>query len=266
MKRRDLLLAASGVAGAASLSAAVKGERKHEQGKTYYELRKYQLLNRSKQKGFHDFFRGVAIPALNRAGIEPVGVFNVMYGPNQPMLAIYVLLPHKSLESFASATSRLAQDSAYQQAGSGFLDASYDGPAYVRMESSLMVAFDEMPGIELPPPAGGKEPRIFELRTYESHNAKAGRKKIEMFNSGGEIALFRQTGLNPVFFGETLVGPQMPNLTYMLCFRDMVQRDSAWKVFVDSPGWKDLSVRPEYKDTVSNITDIILRPMEYSQI
>ena len=266
MKRRDLLLAASGFTGAATLSANATGNQKREQPKQYYELRKYNLLNRSKQQGFHDFFRNAALPALNRAGIEPVGVFNTMYGPNYPMLVYYVLLPHKSLESFASSTAHLLADTAYLEAGAAFLDAPYGEPSYVRIESSLMVAFDEMPAIELPPPTGKTGPRIFELRTYESHTLKASKKKIEMFNAGGEIELFRKTGLNPVFFGETLAGSQMPNLTYMLCFKDMAERDAAWKVFVESQGWQELLVKEEYKDTVSNITDIILRPTEYSQI
>ena len=87
-----------------------------------------------------------------------------------------------------------------------------------------------------------------------------------MFNEGGEIALFRKTGLTPVFFGETVVGRNLPNLTYMLAFDDMADRDKRWKVFVADPGWKTLSADPAYKDTVSNITDIILRPTAYSQI
>ena len=87
-----------------------------------------------------------------------------------------------------------------------------------------------------------------------------------MFNDGGEIAIFRKTGLNPVFFGETIVGPMMPNLTYMLCFDDLTDRDKRWGVFGSSPEWKKLRSDPQYKDTVSNITDIILRPMGYSQI
>ena len=39
-----------------------------------------------------------------------------------------------------------------------------------------------------------------------------------MFNSA-EIAIFRRTGLRPVFFGETMVGAGMPSLTYMLTLR-----------------------------------------------
>jgi hypothetical protein len=87
-----------------------------------------------------------------------------------------------------------------------------------------------------------------------------------MFNEGGEIAVFNKTGLAPVFFGETIVGPQMPNLTYMLVFDNLTDRDAKWKVFGGSPEWKKLSGDPQYKGTVSNITDFILKPTGYSQI
>ena len=58
----------------------------------------------------------------------------------------------------------------------------------------------------------------------------------------------------------------MPNLTYMLCFDDLTDRDKRWSAFGGSDEWKKLREEPQYKDTVSNITDIILRPMGYSQI
>ena len=126
-----------------------------------------------------------------------------------------------------------------------------------------MVAFEDMPGLEIPV---SNEGRIFELRIYESHSDIAGRKKIDMFNEGGEIAIFRKTGLSPVFFGETLFGPSMPNLTYMLGFTSMAERDAAWQRFIDDPEWHALRDQLIYKDTVSNITDFILRPTSFSQI
>ena len=129
-------------------------------------------------------------------------------------------------------------------------------------ESSLMAAFKGLPKLVVPE----KKKRLFELRIYQSHNIKASKKKIEMFNEGGEIEVFKKTGLNPVFFGETIVGPRQPNLHYMLTFADMADRDKNWSVFIASPEWKALSSNPEYRDTVSNITDIILQPTGYSQI
>ena len=256
MKRREFLAAASitPIAGVSSLAAADSGDGKQQ----YLEFRQYQLNIGSKKNWVGDFLQNVGIPAMNRIGIGPVGVFNAMYGPNSPTL--YVLMVHKSLDTVVNSASMLMADDQYRK--TYFVDPPLSEPAYVRMESSLMVAFKGLPQLRVPE----NKPRIFELRTYESHSIKAAKKKIEMFNEGGEIKVFLKTGLQPVFFGETLIGPKMPNLTYMLVFDDMVDRDAKWKVFGSDPEWKKLSSNPEYKDTVSNITDIILRPASYSQI
>ena len=87
-----------------------------------------------------------------------------------------------------------------------------------------------------------------------------------MFNAGGEIQVFRDTGLTPVFFGETVFGQLMPNLSYMLAFKDMETRNKNWDIFRVSDGWVAIKDLEEYKDTVSNITDIIMRPAKCSQI
>ncbi len=264
MKRREFLTGAIGtaaslpiIASMSSSAAAAKGEDGRQE---YFELRKYRLHVGTKKNLLGDFLRKVGIPAMNRIGIGPVGIFNAMYGPNSPTL--YVLLVHKSLDTVMSSASLLMADKEYRKAGADFINTPLSEPTYVRMESSLMVAFKDMPKLEVPE----KGRRIFELRTYESHSIKAARKKIEMFNEGGEIAIFKKTGLQPVFFGETLIGPQMPNLTYMLAFKNMADRDKKWGIFSGDPGWKKLRADTAYKDTVSNITDIILRPVPYSQI
>jgi hypothetical protein len=259
MNRREFLTAGSiaGMTGLSSLSAtAMGGESKQE----YLELRKYRLNVGPKKNLLGNFLRKVGIPAMNRIGIGPVGVFSAMYGPSDPTL--YVLLVHKSLDTVMNSAELLMKDNEYRNAGADFVNAPLSDPTFVRMESSLMLAFKDMPKLEVPE----KKKRIFELRTYESHSIKAAKKKIDMFNEGGEIAIFKKTGLTPVFFGETLIGPLMPNLTYMLVFEDMAERDAKWKVFGGDPDWKKLRSNPIYKDTVSNITDIILRPAGYSQI
>ena len=268
MKRREFLkssLTAASVAGLASAletSAAGQGTGTTRE---FYELRLYHLRRGPKQKLFDDFYREASIPAMNRAGIGPVGVFNVAYGPDSPTM--YVLIPHKSIESFGTALDRVRSDVDYQKAGAGFINASPADPSYVRVESSLMVAFEGMSVLEVPASAKENQPRIFELRTYESHSKKANKKKVEMFNTG-EIAIFRRTGLQPVFFGETLIGTKMPSLTYMLVFENMAAREKNWGAFASDPEWKKLSATPGYTDAeiVSNISNIFLRPTAYSQI
>lgn len=265
MNRRDFL-ATSGLAGAASLSpfTAAEAASGSQEAPEYYELRQYHLLYGSKQARVHDFLREVAIPTLNRMGIGPVGAFQLIYGQNQPTL--YLLLPYPSLEVFAAARRRLLEDEAFREAGADFLEVPLDDPTYTRMQSSLMRAFTGMPRLEVPTRQEEDRPRLFELRIYESHSEVAAVKKIHMFNEGGEIAIFRKTGLTPVFFGETLVGPKLPNLTYMLTFEDLEARDQAWDRFRADPDWERLSGDPYYAGTVSNISSLILRPTAYSQI
>src|SRR5207249_11023751 len=90
---------------------------------------------------------------------------------------------------------------------------------------------------------------------------------IKMFNEGA-IAICRRTGLRPVFFWGTLIGSRLPNLTYMLTFDSIEQRDRDWSAFVADPEWKKLSATPGYTDaeTVSNISNVLLSPAPYSQI
>src|SRR5438105_5461575 len=267
MKRREFLkssLAAASVAGPSSILNAAE-EQSGRTAREFYELRLYHLRRGAKQKLFDDFYREAALPAMNRAGIGPVGVFNVAYGPDNPTM--YVLIPHKTIESFGTALDRVRSDADYQKAGTGFINAPATDPSYVRVESSLMVAFVGMPELEVPAAAKANQPRIFELRTYESHSKKANKKKIEMFNNG-EIVIFRRTGLQPVFFGETLIGPKMQNLTYMLVFANIAARDQSWGAFASDPEWKKLSTTPGYTDVeiVTNISNVFLRPTAYSQI
>lgn len=254
MRRREFL--AGTAAGLAGINAAAAGGEQDQQ--EYYEFRCYQTFPGPKRNLVGDFLRDTGIAAMNRIGIGPVGVFNVTYGQNEPSL--YVLAVHKSLESVANASARLLEDEEYRK--SDFANAALSDPMYMSYQSTLMKAFKGLPKLEVPE----KKRRLFELRIYQSHNIKASKKKIEMFNEGGEIVIFKKTGLNPVFFGETIVGPKQPNLHYMLAHEDMADRDRRWGVFGSSPEWKELRENPEYRDTVSNITDIILQPTPYSQI
>jgi hypothetical protein len=267
MKRRDFLkssLAATSLASFGALAGAAAAQE-NQPPREFYELRLYHLRRGAKQKLFEDYCREAALPAMKRLGVGPIGVFNVMTGPDSP--TVYVLVPYQSIEQFVSVAQRLGADPEYQKAGAGFITAPATDPAYVRMESSLMAAFEGMPRLEAPAAAPEKGSRIFELRIYESHSKKANKKKIEMFNVG-EIAIFRRAGLTPVFFGETLVGAKLPNLTYMLTYESMAARDAAWGRFGADPEWKKLSSTPGYTDPeiVSNISNLLLRPASFSQI
>lgn len=259
MERREFLAGAC-LAGAAGLRLVSTAQAQKAGGRDYYELRLYHIDTEAQKRLLDGFMRNAAIAAYNRIGVSPVGAFY----PMEDLSPIYVLLRYKSLESFAGATHRLLGDKEFLRKGAAFLDAPVSSPAYRRIESSLMIAFEQMSRLDRPTSEAG---RVFQLRMYESASVRAGQKKIEMFNTA-EMKIFRRAGLHPVFFGENLSGSRMPNLTYMLAFRDMDESKRSWRRFAGDEQWKKLRAIPEYADAkiVSHITNIYLRPAEYSQI
>jgi hypothetical protein len=189
----------------------------------------------------------------------------VTFGPETP--SIYVLMPSLSPETLATVETRLAQDAEYMKAGTAFLNAPAKEPAFDRIESSLLQAFEKWPKIVLPAATAARAPRIFELRIYEGATDQDHKRKVEMMQAG-EAEIFAKAGLEQVFYSDTLIGTRLPNLTYMLAFNDLADRDKKWAAFRASDEWKSLSTQPRYafETIVSNITNLILTPTAYSQI
>lgn len=258
---------------AGSLAAAAFGTRPaadalaqdqaHAHAQEFYELRHYAIENGKKQAIVSGYLENALLPALGRMGIDRVGVFASLDEPDDHSL--WVLIPYKRLEQFGSLNATLADDGAYQKAAQELFSQPVKDPAYQRINSRFMKAFAGMPVIEMPEQTADKQPRIFELRTYESHNEDTAARKVEMFNKG-EIDVMRDVKMAPVFYGEMLIGDDVPNLTYMLSASDMDAHKKHWDAFRVHPEWIRMKAIPRYKGTVSKITNWFLEPTEYSQI
>lgn len=255
MKRRNFIASSLLATPALTAFEATKPEAQ----KAVYEWRTYEPKYGSPQSNIENYLKDALMPALNRQGVKAVGAFREM-GKSDPA-KLHVLIPYPSWEAYTTAASRLASDQAFAQASQAYVSLTPDKAPFGRYATALMSAFDGLPQLVVP----AKEPRIFELRTYEGYSEDAVRRKIKMFNVD-EITIFNRTKLNAVFFGEVLAGEHMPCLTYMLTFKDMAERDANWKQFSADPDWKRISQAPEYANTVSNIIRIFLEPTSYSQI
>jgi hypothetical protein len=271
MSRRDFVAASLGASLSPAMSQAAAREGAEGAGRPksaphLLELRRYRFRFGPMEARFAEYAKNVLVPALNRAGVKPVGAFSVVVGPETPV--VYLLLPHPSPDSVPALAGRLGADPEYQRGAAAFRSLPANDPPYVRRESSLMVAFDSVPAVEVPTGAVAGASRIFELRIYESHNESANLKKIEMFEKAGEIELFRRVGLTPVFFARNVVGPALPCLTYMLAFADAAAREKNWAIFREDPAWVKLRSTPGFTnpEILSNITNVLLRPTDYSQI
>jgi hypothetical protein len=249
-------------AAAGEASAQTPAAPAHE----FYVWRQYILRNGAAPRRLADHLQNAAIPALNRLGLSPIGVFEVVAGVAGPTL--FVLTPVPTLDTLATIEPRLIEDQEFLKAGAPFRDAPASDPPYIRMETSLLSAFPKFPKLAVPAATAAKGPRLFELRTYENPSEKAQAAKIRMFSDMGEIEIFKRVGLTPVFFSRTVAGPRMPSITYMLVHENMAGREKSWDGFRNDPEWKKVSATPGYSDAdiVSNITTVYLRPAAYSQI
>ena len=264
MQRRSFLTSALAGTAASALGTASAAPA-DPPARQFYELRRYHLISGPQQKLASSYVADALIPALNRLGMNPIGAFDLYLGPETP--ALYLLIPSNSLETLVTAEFRLAEDEEYLRAARAFLEAPAKEPPYERIESSLLAAFTGYPKLTIPPVTAQHGSRVFQLRTYESPSNHDHRVKVEMFNSG-EYGVFDRAGFWSVFYGDTLIGPRLPNLTYMLCFPDLAEMNAKWKVFGADAEWKKLSTSAKfsYESIVSNISNLILNPTSYSQI
>jgi hypothetical protein len=263
MNRRTFVASSLATVAAAAVEPAL-GQRR-QAGREYYELRVMTFQSAEARDRYGKFMTEAFLPAAKRIGLGPIGAFTVDGKPED--LQLYQLSASSSIDALIGVFHRLSSDSEFQTAGKSFLDLPATDPPYSRLEISLMVAFAGHPRITLPKETAGSQPRVFELRTYESHSKKANLKKIEMFDQG-ETGIFERAGFQPVFFAETLAGPQVPNLTYMVTYPAANDRDRFWKAFLADPEKARLFAIPEYNDKliVTKIRSVMLKPTSWSQI
>ena len=259
MNRRNFIQQST-LAAASTSALPFASSKATQPAREYYEFRTYELRNGGKRSVVDAYWKTAMIPALNALGVRRVGVFIEM-GQSEPP-KFYVLLPYTSLDQWAQARQQLDQQPSYQNNSKAYFEKSTpDSPNFLRYQSSLMIAFEGLPQMKVPE----QKERLFELRTYESHDEDAAQRKVDMFNRE-EFSIFDATGLHTVFFGETLIGDQLPQLTYMLVFDDMAERDRNWAAFLNHPEWHRASQLPEYANTVSRIDRTFLVPTSYSQV
>lgn len=260
MQRRSFL---SGAAGAPLLTTMQA--QTQSKAPAILELRYFKLRNTvdNQRAKLGDFLGQTVVPAARRAGAGPAGLFASSIAPEAPFQLL--LLQHASLSAFEQCWEKLNADQDIRSAAGALLGAV--ALPFQRMEVQLLRGFPGFPAIEVPPGDAQRPARIFELRTYESNHPASLQKKIGMFENG-EIEIFRKHNLLPVFFGEMIAGPRMPNLTYMVAFDNLAAREANWRSFASSPEWRKLAATPGLSDgeVVSNISNMILSPMAGSMI
>lgn len=261
MNRRDWLKGGAAMAAAAGMANGTPAMAQGSKPRSYFLTRIYKMQSGPNGKLLSTYLSDALLPALQRLGLGPVGVFNLSYGDATPQ--VYVLISSSDLEKLAHLDHLLAKDAAFVTAAAPFWAAPATTPPFISVSSRLSIAFEGFPQLVVP----AKEPRILQLRTYISPTFAAHERKVEMFHQG-EFRIFEESGTHGVFYADNLIGADLPSLSYMLVHKDMTAMEESWKKFFSHPDWKKLSANPRYAadPIVNHVDNLILTPTAYSQI
>jgi hypothetical protein len=235
--------------------------------KDIYELLVYKLKTADQITATDNYLNDVYIPAMHRLGIKQIGVFKPVANDTAEIKKVIVLVQYISLDVWQRTKSNIMYDEVYTTAAKPFLDADTAHLPFTRVESTIMEAFPDQPKL-IPTTLKSNPDAIFELRSYESPTEELHRVKVNMFNTGGEVKLFKRLDFQAVFYSDVLSGSRMPNLIYMVAFTNAAAREEHWKAFGSSPEWKKISEDPNYRNNISvnHIDSWILKRTPYSDL
>jgi hypothetical protein len=235
-----------------------------QQKQEFYGIKVYHFNTKEQEDILDRYYEKAFIPAAHKAGIKNVGAFKPLTNDTAADKRLYIMLPFVSPEQMIKLPVLLEKDAAYKTAGSDYINAPYTAPPYTRFETILLKAFTTAPVMQLPQLTSPKAEHIYELRSYEGYTEKTYLNKVDMFNKGGEVPLFKRLNFNATFYAEVIAGSRMPNLMYMTSFENMKDRDEHWDTFRNDTEWKTLSALPEYQKNVSKADIILMKAAPYS--
>ena len=223
----------------------------------FYLMQTYYLKHGTQLARIHEYLGKTLIPWMNKSYAGPKIALEALVATHTPQ-AVFIS-GHASVEEALSLKDATASK--------GFADweAGPEAP-YEHYTAALLQATEYSPEVVVPadPP---KKPRIFELRQYHSPTWKQLALLHERF-AGPEIKIFHRSGVHPILYTQTLLGPNMPNLTYLIPFDDLGAREKAWDAFGADPEW--VKVRRESIERGGQIASVnqisLFRASPYSPV
>ena len=244
-----------GALGGLGLGAAASDKRT-----AFYFFQHFNLKSGNQLPRLHEFISQSALPALNRVHSGPKIFLEATIAPQIPHLtAIYGF---SSLEELWGVHGKMIQDEDHRKG----LVALESGPdaSMESMDTTVVEAADYSPEIK-PEPA--EVSRIFELRVYHSPTWRQLFALHDRFRDP-ETKIFHRSGIHPILYGSTLIGPNNPNLIYLIPFADMAGREKAWAAFGADPDWQKVRKESVEKsgEIVSNIQISFYKSTAYSPV
>jgi hypothetical protein len=256
LNRRAMMTALPAMVPAAA-AMQTEGARKTN----FYVLEQYFLENGSQPERIHNFFSKALIPTMRRFHKGPAIFAEALTAPHMPQ--VLAVFGASSVQEIFDLSNKLFADKDFSKA---YDDWEAGEQPFLSASASLLQATDYSPEITVPERAPESR-RILELRTYHSPTWRQLKALNERF-SGPEIKIFHRVGVHPLFYSTTVFGTMRPNLTYLIPFASLAEREKAWNAFGADPEW--IKVRRESIERGGQISSqmqiSLYRAMAYSPI
>jgi hypothetical protein len=228
MDRRSFVQSMAGVGMLAQIGVPARAQESSR--KTRFYRLDYFSFHQGDQATRVNEFLTATVPVMAKL-IRPVGVFTAVL--SQHTQTTVVLTGYSSIEEMETASRGVADDPTYRKAHEEF-ERSPEG-SYDTLSRVLLQTTDFSPEVVLPAEKP-KSPRYFEMRYYHSPTSRQLGLVHDRF-SKSTIPIFRRFGINPLLFADTIIGPDMPSLFYMIPFATLADREKAWDGFNADPEW-----------------------------
>jgi hypothetical protein len=228
---------------------------------SYFEFVFIRLQNGSQVARMQNWLEKRALPLYQKNGFGPVGFFNMDVSAYSP--AVLGILSYPSLAEMETAWEKMDADPDYAAA---VTELEKDDAAFYREDATLLRATSFCPPFTATP-ASDPAHKLYELRIYESPTHRQLGYLHDRF-AGGEIEIFHKSGIFPVLYADTIIGPNRPNMAYLIPFESESHREKCWAAFRSNPDWvkiRDASVQ-HGGEIVRNITNMLLSPTKFSMI
>jgi hypothetical protein len=242
MMNRRAFFGNMGALGMLATSSAVAAA---ETNKRIFVFQQF-FLKQGTQGGRMNEYLKTAVQSVGKVHSGPLLVLEAVVAAHQPQIA--VIAGFDSFGQISEVDGKLSGDAALPKAIEA-LENHPEAPCE-HFTTTLLEATDYCPEIKADPnpPA---VPRIFEVRVYHSPTYRQLKALHERF-AGPEIKIFHRVGVNPILYSSTVFGNNMPNLTYVIPFANLAEREKAWNAFSADPEW--VKVRAESIEKAGQIS------------
>jgi NIPSNAP len=245
--------------GGAAMISAMTGARSswaatRKQRLSLFRLEYLYLTHERQRIAVHDFLASQA--ALLRRYASELGMFTAITGPRVP--ATLILSGFTTFDDMDTSDAMIRRDAGFRHALEAMEKAA--GQPYDR--TTILLRPAALPSELSHISAVSQELRLFELRVYHSPSEPQLRSLHEQL-AKPRCGIFARAGIQPLLQADAVAGPGLPNLTYLIPFAGLAERDKAWALAAADTKWNAAHESAERRDQV--VTDIsLLRPTSFS--